>query len=85
MLAQVEAVDFYTAWLEELVRRIKDAQLRALETYAPAALVTFTNRSTQVVAATTMHSRDETFWKAEQAPHVSLSYAAWLLAVTPKK
>lgn len=56
----MDALEFHAAWLEELRRQVVAERARAAP--QPAAFVSFNHRWTQVVAATSLHARDEGTW-----------------------
>jgi len=59
---KVDAVQHWSAWAEELRRRVAEAAGAAASKPTAAAFVSFRSRWTTAVAATALHSRDESVW-----------------------
>ncbi|KAK9861196.1 hypothetical protein WJX84_002371 [Apatococcus fuscideae] len=65
----VDAIDFYTARLQQLWLMITEQQQVALTQFAPAAFVTFHTRRAQAMAANVhMHHDSRRYWRTCNAP-----------------
>ncbi|GFR49707.1 hypothetical protein Agub_g11860 [Astrephomene gubernaculifera] len=65
---KVDAVEFWLERLRFLRERIKVEQEIAMRKIAPSAFVTFNTRMSQAVAANSLLSHDETYWRVQNAP-----------------
>jgi len=68
-IKSVDMLQWHLDRLEGAHRKLKLARAAATERPSPAAFVTFTSRWPAVVAATALHTQDETVWRLQAAPN----------------